>query len=173
MQELLAFWARVRVAVGPHGGALANVMFMPRGGAALVELFPVDPVTGAPLQRLAAGGARRGWARVCMRLILLGHAGLLTFYAPDHVARARALCATRHAAGALHVVSGDLFALHAMDQGKRDNAAPLPACSPLCAGCVREGRAHSNVPLSGIACSRAILLRSHREASMHLAVRQA
>jgi len=157
LQELLAFWARVRVAVGPHGGALANVMFMPRGGAALVELFPVDPVTGAPLQRL----------------ILLGHAGLLTFYAPDHVARARALCATRHAAGALHVVSGDLFALHAMDQGKRDNAAPLPACSPLCAGCVREGRAHSNVPLSGIACSRAILLRSHREASMHLAVRQA
>jgi hypothetical protein len=67
LRELLAFWARVRVAVGPHGGALANAMFMPRGGAALVELFPVDPVVGAPLQRLAAGGARRGWTHVCMR----------------------------------------------------------------------------------------------------------
>ena len=52
---LLAFWARVRVAIGPHGGALSNAFFMPPGGG-VVELFPVDPVTRAPPPPLDSGG---------------------------------------------------------------------------------------------------------------------
>lgn len=58
LPALLAFWARVRVAVGPHGGALSNVMFMPPGGG-LVELFPYDPVTRAAPPQLQSGGEQR------------------------------------------------------------------------------------------------------------------
>lgn len=56
LPALLAYWARVRVAVGPHGGALSNAFFMPPGGG-VVELFPVDPVTRAPPPPLDSGGA--------------------------------------------------------------------------------------------------------------------
>ncbi|KAK9825670.1 hypothetical protein WJX81_000688 [Elliptochloris bilobata] len=67
LPALLAFWARVGVVIGPHGGALSNVMFVPPGGA-VVELFPVDPVTRAPPPQLASGGMM-----YYLHAALLGH----------------------------------------------------------------------------------------------------
>ena len=61
LPALLRFWAHVRVAIGPHGGALSNAFFMPPGGG-VVELFPIDPVTRAPPPPLDSGGARAGSA---------------------------------------------------------------------------------------------------------------